>query len=504
MSAEAKPEPGSVRKASLWGWLLAEPSPRQGLLLGLVLAILSCLPVLVAAYPQMVDYPAHLARFHVMLNQQGNLFLEGYYGFTWRWSGNLGADLLIWPLAALFPLEVAGRMLVALIPLLIGLGIVATEWALRGRIGLGAVLAMAFVWSPSLLLGFLNFGLSLAAALFAFAGWVRLEGKAWRAPLYLVVGVLVWLCHVSGWGVLGIMVFGYEWSRTRSWRAFVAPWPLLVPLLFLLANGPGGELPSYGPAPEVYKRVIWKQAMRAGLEWLDFASLGLIGLVLVGSLAFKRWDGRLGWAAMIMVVASLVMPRHIFGGDYVDARMISTGLMTGCLTLAWRAPRLVLLIAPLLFLTRLGYTTIDWYRDSHETERLLAALEQVPRGARVANLVVTERMVWGFNAQEHICGYAVVKKDAFSNCNFALPDIHMLTIKGGGALYRDPYHRMLHWPGTPIDLTGYEPANHADWFWYVGQVAPRQLPPGFVTVAQGPRWLLAAKRQRLAKPRARS
>lgn len=504
MSAEPSFEQFLVRERGLGAWLKAAPSRRQGLLFGLVLAVLSCLPVLVAAYPQMVDYPAHLARYHVMLDQAASPWLQRYYGFEWRWSGNLGADLMIRPLAALFPLETAGRILVALIPLLTGLGIVAVEWALRRRIGLGAVLAMAFVWSPSLLLGFLNFSLSLAAALFAFAGWVALEGKRWRAPLYLAVGVGVWLCHVSGWGILGIMVFGYEWHRRRDWTAVLAPWPLLVPLLILLAGGGAGELPNYGPNPEVYKRAIWKQAMRGSLEWLDLASAALVCLILAGSLVRGRIDGRLGWAAALMFAASLVLPRHIFGGDHVDARMISAGLLVGCLALAWRAPRWLLLLAPALFLARLGYTTMDWQRDSRETAKLVAALDQVPEGARIASLVVTERTVWGYNAQEHICGYAVVRKDALANCNFALPGVHMLTISQGGALFRDPYHRMLHWPGTPVDLSGFEPARHADWLWYHGQTMPRRLPAGFETVVQGPRWLLAFKRQRLANVRRRS
>jgi hypothetical protein len=504
MSAEPSFEQFAVRERGLTAWLKAEASPRQGLVLGLLLVALSCLPVLVAVHPQMVDYPAHLARYHVMLEQSSSPYLQRYYGFEWRWSGNLGGDLLIRPLAVLFPLETAGRMLVALVPLLTGLGIVASEWALRRRIGLGAVLALAFVWSPSLLLGFLNFGLSLGLALLAFAGWVALEGRRWREPLYLGVGVAVWLCHVSGWGVLGILVFGYEWHRRRDWRAFLAPWPLFVPLLILLAGGGAGELPSYGPTPEVYKRAIWKQAMRGSLEWLDLASAALIVLVLLGSLAFKRIDGRLGWAAAIMLAASLALPRHVFGGDHVDARMISAGLLVGCVALAWRAPRWLLLLAPALFLVRLGYTTIDWNRDSRETERVLAALGQVPRGARIASLVATERTVWGYNAQEHVCGYAVVRKDALTNCMFALPGVHMLTIKQGGPLFRDPYHRMLHWPGTPIDLSGYEPARHAEWLWYHGAMMPRRLPPGYEAVAQGPHWLLAAKRQRLAKPRRHS
>jgi hypothetical protein len=504
MSADPSVEQNQGRGGGLAAWLRAEPSRRQGLALGLILVLLACLPVLVAAYPQMVDYPAHLARYHVMLDQAASPFLQRYYGFEWRWSGNLGADLLIRPLAALFPLETAGRILTGLIPLLTGLGIVAAEWALRRRIGLGAVLAMAFVWSPSLLLGFLNFGLSLALALLAFAGWVALEGRRWRDPLYLAAGLGVWLCHVSGWGVLGILVFGYEWHRRKDWRAFLAPWPLVLPFVILLAGGGAGELPSYGPTPEVYKRAIWKQAMRGSLEWLDIASAVLVCLVLLGSLAFKRIDGRLGWAAGIMLLASLVLPRHIFGGDHVDARMISAGLMTGCLALAWRAPRWLLLLAPALFLVRLGYTTIDWNRDSRETARIVAALDSVPRGARIVSLVATERTVWGYNAQEHVCGYAVVRKDALTNCMFALPGVHMLTIKQGGALFRDPYHRMLHWPGTPIDLTGYQPARHGDWLWFHGATVPRRLPPGFHTVSQGPHWLLAAKRVRLAKPRARS
>ena len=36
--------------------------------LAVVLALASCLPVIVARYPQMSDYPAHLARYAVMLD----------------------------------------------------------------------------------------------------------------------------------------------------------------------------------------------------------------------------------------------------------------------------------------------------------------------------------------------------------------------------------------------------------------------------------------------------
>lgn len=97
------------------------------------------LPFLVARYPQLTDYPSHLARYHVMLDGGRSPILAGYYGFEWHLAGNLGADLLMVPL---------GR-----------------------PIGAGSLLAFALIWSPAIGMGFYNFCLSLALALFAFAAW---------------------------------------------------------------------------------------------------------------------------------------------------------------------------------------------------------------------------------------------------------------------------------------------------------------------------------------------
>ncbi|NLA09668.1 MAG: AI-2E family transporter, partial [Microbacteriaceae bacterium] len=71
-------------------------------------------------------------------------------------------------------------LLGALIAPLTALGVIAVEWTLRRRVGIGTLLALATVWSPALVMGFYNFCLSLAFALLAFALWVRLDGRAWR------------------------------------------------------------------------------------------------------------------------------------------------------------------------------------------------------------------------------------------------------------------------------------------------------------------------------------
>ncbi|WP_309621399.1 hypothetical protein [Novosphingobium sp.] len=62
------------------------------------------------------------------------------------------------------------------------------------------------------------------------------------------------------------------------------------------------------------------------------------------------------------------------------------------------------------------------------------------------------------------------------NRNFALPGIDMMTIREGGDYFRDPFHRLNHFPRKPVDTYVYEPATHADWFWYMDQQAPLRLP----------------------------
>lgn len=471
--------------------------PLEGAALGLVLALLSALPVLVAKLPQMGDYSAHLARYRVMLDAGRSPFLTRYYSFEWKWTGNVGFDLAIGWLAPFLGLEPAGRLLVVLIPILTGLGILAAEWALRRRIGIGSMLAMTFIWTPSLIMGFVNFALSMAAALLAFALWVELRDKRWRWALFLPIGVVVWACHVSGWGILGIMVFGYEWSQRKSWRAFVAPWPLLLPAGPLLFGGGTKGILTYGANVLVYKEAIWRRAMRDQVFWLDMATPLIVGAAFLAALFRRKIDGRLGWAVLILVIATFAVPRRIVGGDYADYRLISTAFLVACLAIEWRPPRVVLWLAPALFLVRLGYTTAAWAEGSRQMEQILTTLDYLPQGAKVASAVGLERGDWPNNSFDHLSGYAVVRKDALTNSNFAIPTIHMLQVREGGHAFADPTQRLNYRRGQPIDLANFEPARMADYLWYIGKVEPATLPLGAEVIYRTPGSLLA----RLTTPR---
>ena len=478
-------------------WLLEAPAARESLVFSLVLAALASLPFLLAAIPQMTDYPSHLAAFKVMLDQGRDPFLARYYAVDWRWTGNMGTELLIWPLSRLLGLEAAGKLIAAAIPVLTGLGIVAAEWTLRRRVSAGGILAFACIWSPSFGQGFLNFSLSLALALFALVLWIRLEGRSWRGLLFMPIGLIVWLCHVAGWGILGVMVFGWSWSRDRSWRAFVEPWPLLLPFAPLLLGGGTTGLFGYGPNPLGFKLAILLKALRNQSAVLDLFTVFLMLAVVIRLCLRGRVDTRLGWAALLLAGLSLVLPRHIAGGDLVDARLIPVALMLGCMAVGQaQTPRWMLGLAALPFVARLAVTSLAWHASGREMDRMLLALERVPVGARIAGAVAVDKLAWPLDPLEHVTSMAAVRRSALINSLFSVPGLHMVRVIGADRNFVDPSHRLLLDPGQHPDLRGFAPLRQVDYLWYIGDEPLRNPPPGMTVLYRSGHTFMA----RLAKP----
>jgi len=160
--------------------------------------------------------------------------------------------------------------------------------------------------------------------------------------------------------------------------------------------------------------------------------------------------------------------------------MITSSLLLFAMAVDWPAPIWADGLAAGVYLGRLAVTTLAWQADSATTARLLAALDHVPRGARLASAVRVPIGEWPLNHFEHIGAYAVLRNHALVNANFAVAHIHMLTLRDGG--YADPSQRLLQWAGAPVDLARFKPAERAGWLWYVGGKPAASLPAGAVVV----------------------
>jgi hypothetical protein len=427
------------------------------------IALASIIPLLYPAIPPMVDLPGHVGRYRVQLDIGHDPWFSQWYHFHWQLIGNLGIDLLIVPLAPIFGLELAVKLIVMTIPLLIVSGLLWIAREVHGRIPATALFALPLAYSYPFHFGFANFALSMGLALNAFALWLRLarlDRLKLRAALFVPISCLLWLCHTYGWGTLGVLAFSAELVRLHDkGHGWVKSWflavphclPLCVPMgLMVIWRGGhhvGGETGDW-----FNWRLKWrwvKDILRDRWKTFDLVSLGVIALLLVKSLRDRTiaYSRNLTLSALCLLAVYLVLPRIVFGSAYADMRLAP--FMLAVLVIALRErpgyhmrdANLIAAIGLAFTLVRLTATTVSFgmYAQDYKTE--LAALDRVPDGARVLGLVggsCYDR--WAMSRLEHLPAMVMVRKRGFSNDQWDMAGAQLLGVDypQAGVFEHDP------------------------------------------------------------------
>src|SRR5262249_56623512 len=102
-------------------------------------ALFTLSPLLWVSVPPLIDYPNHLARMWVLVEDGRITALAQNYAVHWRLGPNLAMDLIIPPLAPVMPLEVAGRPFIAITMLCLFAGTAGLHRGLYCRICLWRV-----------------------------------------------------------------------------------------------------------------------------------------------------------------------------------------------------------------------------------------------------------------------------------------------------------------------------------------------------------------------------
>ncbi len=412
----------------------------------LLLAAISTVPFLAAPLPMLPDLFSHIGRWHVMNHGAESPYLPGYYAFRWLFIGNLGVDLLMVPLGAVLPTEMAARVAVAVIPPLTVAGIYAVSRALWGRPQAPALLALTLLVPFPFAFGFVNYQLGLALALLALALWLKVRDGHWRWPLGLAAAALVWVAHLAAWAVLLVAVVGFELARARpiSPRAIVAAgWrtlPVALAGLLTLAQ------PAGAPAPPIFKPLMVKafwiaSLLRAEQQWLDLA---LAAAVLLAAALLLRVGGprRAGplLASALLGLLYLLIPWGAMGSAYADTRLLPPLLILLFLGLGDgpRAGR-VAAIALLLYGVRTAELAWGWRTRGVAAEAELAVLAKVPRGARIAVIARPGSSAgWVMPAHDLLPGLAIVRREAFVDTLWDLQNPQLLRpIYNRGLGYND-------------------------------------------------------------------
>ena len=480
-------------------------------LLWFALALLSALPFLVAPLPILPDLFTHIGRYHVM-NHPGDPWLTQYYDFDWHILGNLGVDILMVWLGPLLGTEKAAFLIAATLPPLTVLGIFRLAKARFGHVPAAAYLTLLPIWSFTYHHGFVNYWLGLALAFHLAAGWIWVRGRTiWlRLPYAGLGALLVWLCHTSAWGVLGLIIAGIDFADRQNVRRFVvgmAPWALpLVPMLVWRATKGGGELAEGWSLHEKLRGL--ENLLRAEWQWFDIATV----ILLFGVTIWLHLDRRITrdvpfrLAALGLLVATLLLPSTVLSSYFADVRLYPPLLIVALLAIRAVPKRVGLALALggiSLFVIRVGETSIGWIQRGTEIEEDLAGLSVVPQGARIAVLAhSSECGVWPLAGRNHAPSLAIARRHAFVNTQWDIPGQHLMRpIYNDGRGFNDSrsvelFNPAFGCPGFRVrTFLRYLPRDRFDYVWIWEAEAPAGALGWLTPVYTGPTSRLYAIRK---------
>jgi hypothetical protein len=421
----------------------------------ILLALMMAVPLVWPSIPPLTDLPGHIGRFKVQLDLASSPALQSFYGFEWKLIGNLGLDLLIIPMRALFGLERGVKLIVLLIPLLTAIGMLWTAYEAHGRIAPTAWFALPLALGHPFTFGFANYTLSMALALNAFALWLRLgrmERLRLRALLFIPIGLVVWITHSFGWGVLGLLAFAAEAVRQKDrgagWLnsgvgAGMQCLSLFPPALLMLLWRADGVAGGTGDWFNWGIKLHWMaMALRDRWMWFDVGSVALLIGIIIWAIRSKMlvFSRELAAGALLLLAVYILLPRILLGSAYADMRMAPFLIAVALIAIVPRGdsgPKLVRAIAlsALLFVgVRVAATSVSFAQYHQRHSSALEALSFIPKGARVVAFVGAScSLKWATDRLDHIPALAIVRREAFSNDQWALAGAQLLTIKKSDA-----------------------------------------------------------------------
>ncbi|WP_294393098.1 hypothetical protein [uncultured Sphingomonas sp.] len=415
-----------------------------------LLVVIAIIPLILPTVPPLTDLPEHMGRYRIMLADGSDPLRRDYFSFEWGFIANLGVDLLVIPLAPLFGLELAVKLIVIGIAALTASGILWIAHEAHGRVPPTTILALSLAYSFPFIWGFVNFLLSMALALNAFALWLRLgrQGR-WRLriALFVPIGLLLTVAHIFGWAVLSLLAFAAETVRMRDsgrtiaqsiWHGGLACLALAPPVLLMVLWRTGDARGANTGWFDWHAKYVYAlSALRNTWMTVDLGTVYLLFCVIVFGLfgLWLRMNRTLGIATVMLITAYILLPRMLFGSAYADMRLAPYLFVVALAALALksgsrREAAIVAGIATAIFVGRIALLTRSFAAQSHANEQQLQALDHVRPGSRVfVQVALRCTAYWVTSRMDHLGAMAIVRRGAFVNGQWTDPGAQLVRIK---------------------------------------------------------------------------
>jgi hypothetical protein len=374
--------------------------------------IFSILPIIWFRYLPLIDYSNHLATIQIRSTLSSNVYLARFYEFRWLFTPYLGFDLLMTPLVSLFPVEIAGRIVIALTCIIIYIGTIALDRELNPNNWGLSIFSGIFLYNGAFNWGFINYIIGFGFAILAFWIWVRYREKinGLSIVLFTALSGITCMMHFYGFAIYGICVAGYEcsvlWEKVRDERRlrmslFAIPVKaavsFVVPLLAVIWLSPVSK--NHGPTlwwpPGFWGSLLrWKgEGLASPIYFHYFLEKPLL-LVIVG---FLLWalatrtlvvNSRMMLPLAAFAVIFIVAPFELLGAFLTDYRLPSGVAFFAWASLGWgemsrvRSDVVCLLLA-LCLIVRVGSVFLTWQPMQSTIEEYNTALRSIPPGSRL-------------------------------------------------------------------------------------------------------------------------
>ena len=446
------------------------------------------------------DYAPHLARifvWHELLHGRG--FADMY---SWRWIvvPNLGMDIPVLGLMeAGLPAETAGRIIAAVVAVLPATGVVALHRVSFGRWSPWPLLSFAFAFDPVFFAGYISFLLGLGLLVWTVAAWRMLAPAAdWRAPALLAVAApILFFCHLSaplllfgmvgGCGMIDLFHPAYVAHGAvrqpgfgmRAAKLILAVTLCLLPL-GLLAFAPmlhtsGLVAAGVGLPPFRWRALNLFSFAFTYRPLVDVATLAVCAGIALYAVARRtvRIDAGLMLCAGGLLVIYFLLRDGWYGTADLPGRLPRVIAMLALAGSDVRPPGRrgrEALVAVVLTLVAVRVIVVDlaWSSMNATFRPLLALLDQVPMGARIAPMLAYKGPMTyvtaylgavdnpEFPPTYTLPCYAAIRRHAFTGATFAIPTQNLVV--------RTPKYDAAPWPGWYNAGTGVPPAEQEDPF----------------------------------------
>jgi hypothetical protein len=189
--------------------------------------------------------------------------------------------------------------------------------------------------------------------------------------------------------------------------------------------------------------------LRDRWEVFDLASLAVVGVLLTLAVVHRRmeYSRNLAASALFLTIVFILLPRIVFGSAYADMRLAPFLFAIGIVAIRFPPAAThrftqAFAIAALVFVgARLGGNTISSWLYDRSYDRELAALDHLPRGARLVSFVGRDCVEpWAMTRLLHLPGLALVRREAFSNDQWTMAGAQLLQVRytAGFPFIRDP------------------------------------------------------------------